>query len=143
MKIQWKLTSKQALQRTKSEIPPWNGQLYQIDSYYTRSLIVFTFTDVSHEAGLRYVNQLEMDLMSLKHRIQSAGPERFSRKSNCACAEIEKHFMELATSAYKSIRRYDGTIHSFEQFKEELTQTNKVIKDSMALLQNVRRLCVH
>ena len=51
--------------------------------------------------------------------------------------------MEMASSAYKSIRRYDGTIHSFEQFKEELTQTNQVIKDSMELLQNVRRLCVH
>ena len=98
---------------------------------------------MSHDAGLRYVNQLEMDLMALKHRIQSASPERFARETNCACTEMEKHFMEMATSAYKSIRRYDGTMHSFEQFKEELTQTNEVIKDSMELLQNVRRLCVH
>ena len=51
--------------------------------------------------------------------------------------------MEMATSAYKSIRRCDGTIRSFEQFKEELTKTNEVIKDSMELLQSVRRLCVH
>ena len=56
---------------------------------------------------------------------------------------MEKHFMEMATSAYKSIRRYDGTLNSFDRFKHELTQTNQVIKDSMELLQNVRRLCVH
>ena len=106
-------------------------------------LLIDLFTDVSQDAGLRYINQLEMDLMFLKHRIQFGSPERLSRKSNCACTEMEKHFMEMATSAYKSIRRYDGTINSFEQFKEELTQTNQVIKDSMELLQNVRRLCVH
>ena len=106
-------------------------------------LLINLFTDASQSAGLRYVIQLEMDLMSLKHRIQFDSTERLSRKSNCACTEMEKHFMEMATSAYKSIRRYDGTMNSFEQFKEELTQTNQVIKDSMELLQNVRRLCVH
>ena len=98
---------------------------------------------MSQDAGLRYVNQLEIDLMSLKHRIQYSSPESVSRRTNCACKEMEKHFMEMATSAYKSIRRYDGTMHSFVQFKEELTETNTVIKDSMELLQNVRQLCVH
>ena len=84
-----------------------------------------------------------MDLMSLKHKVQYASQEIVNNHTNCACAEMEKHFMEMATSAYKSIRRYDGTMNSFEQFKQELTQTNQVIKDSMELLQNVRRLCVH
>ena len=81
--------------------------------------------------------------MALKHKIHSANPEKTTRLTFCACSEIEKHFMEMATSAYKSIRRYDGTMNSFEQFREELAQTNKVIKDSMELLQNVRRLCAH
>ena len=98
---------------------------------------------MSQDAGLRFFNQLEIDLMSLKHRIQCSSPESFSRHTNCTCNEMEKHFMEMATSAYKSIRRYDGTMYSFKQFKKELTETNTVIKDSMELLQNVRRLCVH
>ena len=98
---------------------------------------------MSQEAGLRYVDQLEMDLMSLKHRMLSPSTDKLKRKLNCACSLMEKHFMEMATSAYKSIRRCDGTIGSFEQFKEELTKTNEVIKDSMELLQSVRRLCVH
>ena len=75
--------------------------------------------------------------------MQSASPKMSTRRTNCACTEMEKHFMEMASSAYKSIPRYDGTMNSFAQFKEELTQTNEVIKDSMELLQNVRRLCVH
>ena len=112
-------------------------------SFSTKCKLFRLFTDASHEAGLRYISQLEMDLMSLKHRMKSTCPERVDRKSNCACSEMEKHFMEMATSAYKSIRRCDGTIRSFEQFKEELTKTNEVIKDSMELLQSVRRLCVH
>lgn len=92
---------------------------------------------------MRYVSQLELDLMALKHRLHYASPEMVSKPSNCACAEMEKHFMEMAMSAYKSIRRYDGSMNSFERFKQELTQTNQVIKDSMELLQNVRRLCIH
>ena len=98
---------------------------------------------MSQEAGIRYISPLEMDLMSLKHRMLSPSAEKLKTKSNCACSEMEKHFMEMATSAYKSIRRCDGTISSFEQFKKELTKTNEVIKDSMELLPNVRRLCVH
>ena len=98
---------------------------------------------MSQDAGLRYINQLEMDLMALKHKIHSANPEKTTRLTFCACSEMEKHFMEMATSAYKSVRRYDGTIDSFKQFREELTQTNIVIKDSMELLQNVRSLCPH
>ena len=105
--------------------------------------LIYLFTELPYDAGLRYVNQLEMDLMSIKHRLQHASPELVNRHTNCACAEMEKHFMEMATGAYKSIRRYDGTMNSFQQFKHELTQTNQVIKDSMELLQNVRRLCVH
>ena len=98
---------------------------------------------MAREAGLRYVNQLEMDLLSLKQRLRYADPEVVHKPSNCACAEMEKHFMEMAMSAYKSIRRYDGSVNGFERFKQELTQTNQVIKDSMELLQNVRRLCIH
>ena len=107
------------------------------------NLLNYLFIDGSQDAGLRYVNQLEMDLMALKQRVQSARSDEVNRQTHCACTKMEKHFMEMTSSAYKSIRRYDGTINSFEQFKEELTQTNKVIKDSMELLQNVRRLCVH
>ena len=98
---------------------------------------------MSLNAGQRYIHQLEMDILALKHKMHSASPEMTARHTFCACSEMEKHFMEMATSAYKSIRRYDGTISSFEQFREELAQTNKVIKDSMELLQNVRRLCAH
>ena len=118
----------------------WRAYLFIYLRFY---LFINLFTELSHDAGLRYVNQLEMDLLSLKHRLQYARPERANRHTNCVCAEMEKHFMEMATGAYKSVRRYDGTMNSFEQFKQELTQTNKVIKDSMELLQNVRRLCVH
>ena len=98
---------------------------------------------MSLNAGQRYIHQLELDLLALKHKIHSASPEKTARHTLCACSEMEKHFMEMATSAYKSIRRYDGTMSSFKQFREELAQTNKVIKDSMELLQNVRRLCAH
>ena len=106
-------------------------------------IYLFLFTDLAQEAGIRYISQLEMDLMSLKHRLHYAYPEMTNKPTNCACAEMEKHFMKMATSAYQSIRRYDGTMNSFDRFKQELTQTNQVIKDSMELLQNVRRLCVH
>ena len=51
---------------------------------------------------------------------------------------MEKHFMEIATGIYISIRWYDVTINCFEQFKQKLTQTNQVIKYYMELLQNVR-----
>ena len=98
---------------------------------------------MSQDAGLRYINQLEMDLLALKYKIHSASQRKAARNTFCACSEMERHFMEMATSAYKSIRRYDGTMNSFEQFRQELAQTNKVIKDSMELLQNVRRLCAH
>lgn len=109
---------------------------YEISTKRTKS-------EVAREAGLRYVNQLELDLVSLKQRLRYDTPELVQKPLNCACAEMEKHFMEMAMSAYKSIRRYDGSVNGFERFKEELTQTNKVIKDSMELLHNVRRLCVH
>ena len=118
----------------------WQAYLFIYLRFY---LFINLFTELSHDAGLRYVNQLEMDLLSLKHRLQYASPERVNRHTNCVCAEMEKHFMEMAAGAYKSVRRYDWTMNSFEQFKQELTQTNQVIKDSMELLQNVRWLCVH
>ena len=55
-----------------------------------------------------------MDLMSLKHRLQYASQDiMVDRHTNFACAEMEKHFMEMATGAYQSIRRYDGTMNIF------------------------------
>ena len=55
-----------------------------------------------------------MDLKSLTHKLHYAS-HKSNKPSNCACAEMEKHFMEMATSAYKSVRQCDDTMHSFKR----------------------------
>ena len=90
--------------------------------------------------GIRYMQQLDADMSAIKNKHCN---QNVQKPTNCTCAIMEKHFLEMAESAYRSLRRNDTSPHGFEQFRLELIQTNDVIKDSMEVLKNIRSFCEH
>lgn len=94
--------------------------------------------------GYKYIRQLESDIKSIQVRLHNQEPEtEVKRPMNCTCAIMEKQFLEMAESAYRSVRRYDASPRGFEQFRLELIQTNEAMKDSMEVLKNIRSFCEH
>lgn len=90
--------------------------------------------------GYRYIQQLECDIKSIQERLRFHDPE-VTKPGNCTCVIMEKQFLEMAESAYRSVRRIDASPRGFEQFRRELIQTNEVMKDSMDVLKNIKNFC--
>lgn len=99
--------------------------------------------DLEKEIGYRYLQQLESDISSVRHRLNNPPETERKKPSNCTCAIMERQFLEMAESAYRSVRRIDSSPRGFEQFKRELIQTNEVMKDSLDVLKNIRAFCEH
>ncbi|ESO87887.1 hypothetical protein LOTGIDRAFT_234876 [Lottia gigantea] len=67
--------------------------------------------------------------------VSSSKKENESSKTpSCTCSLMEEHFLQMAETAYKNIRRKDTSPASFEQFKRELTHTNDILKESVDIL---------
>ncbi|XP_045184020.2 uncharacterized protein LOC123542299 [Mercenaria mercenaria] len=98
--------------------------------------------DLEREMGYRYLQQLESDITMVRNKLSNPETE-FKKPSNCTCAIMERQFLEMAESAYRSVRRIDASPRGFEQFRRELIQTNEVMKDSMDVLKNIRAFCEH
>ena len=92
--------------------------------------------------GYRYLQQLESDIASLREKLTIHEQEP-QKTSSCTCAIMERQFLQMAESAYRSVRRIDASPQGFEQFRRELIQTNEVMKDSMDVLKNIRTFCEH
>lgn len=102
-----------------------------------------SISDLEREIGYRYLQQLESDITSVRNRLTSSPESEIKKPSNCTCAIMERQFLEMAESAYRSVRRIDASPRGFEQFKRELIQTNEIMKDSMQVLKNIRAFCEH
>lgn len=98
--------------------------------------------DLEREMGYRYLQQLESDITMVRNKLSNPETE-FKKRVNCTCAIMERQFLEMAESAYRSVRRIDASPRGFEQFRRELIQTNEVMKDSMDVLKNIRAFCEH
>lgn len=61
----------------------------------------------------------------------------------CSCAVMERNFLQMAECAYKRIRRRDSSSSDFERFRNELAQTNDILRQSMALIKHIREICNH
>ncbi|XP_076462896.1 uncharacterized protein LOC143295208 [Babylonia areolata] len=61
----------------------------------------------------------------------------------CTCAVMERNFLQMAECAYKRIRRMDATPADFDRFRNELAQTNEILRESMGLMKHIRDLCDH
>ncbi|GFS04158.1 hypothetical protein ElyMa_001168100 [Elysia marginata] len=61
----------------------------------------------------------------------------------CACATIERDFLQVAESAYKRIRRLDNTPGDFDRFRQEMAQTNDMLKEWLLVMGNIRTICCH
>jgi hypothetical protein len=103
---------------------------------------VFYISDLEREMGYRYLQQLESDITMVRNKLSNPETE-FKKRVNCTCAIMERQFLEMAESAYRSVRRIDASPRGFEQFRRELIQTNEVMKDSMDVLKNIRAFCEH
>ncbi|WAR29101.1 hypothetical protein MAR_002669 [Mya arenaria] len=99
-------------------------------------------TDLEREMGYRYLHQLESDMCGVRHKLVKQEQEVF-KQVHCTCAIMEKQFLEMAESAYRSVRRIDASPRGFEQFRKELIQTNEVMKDSLDVLKNIKSFCEH
>ncbi|XP_050399433.1 uncharacterized protein LOC126816724 [Patella vulgata] len=62
---------------------------------------------------------------------------------NCTCSVMAEHYLQMAEAAYKNIRRKDSSPASFEQFKRELCQTNDILKESVDILTDMKKMCKH
>ena len=62
---------------------------------------------------------------------------------NCKCANIENEILLMAHDAYSKIRRADDSRQAFEQYQEEVNDTNMTIFDSMSILCSIKSLCKH
>jgi hypothetical protein len=102
--------------------------------------------DLEREMGYRYLHQLESDITKVRSKLHKSEAEtelRDRKSANCTCAIMEKQFLAMAESAYRSVRRIDASPRGFEQFRRELVQTNEVMKDSLEVLKNIRSFCEH
>lgn len=99
-------------------------------------------SEFEREMSYRYIQQLDSDIASIRNKLYTAEKE-IAKPSNCTCAIMERQFLEMAESAYRSVRRIDGSPRGFEQFRRELIQTNEVMKDSMDVLKSIRSFCEH
>ena len=61
----------------------------------------------------------------------------------CACATIERNFLQMAENAYKNIRRIDNTTTDFDRFRQELAQTNLILRESLTIIENFKNICEH
>ncbi|KAH3865838.1 hypothetical protein DPMN_032061 [Dreissena polymorpha] len=95
--------------------------------------------------GYRYLQQLESDITKVRSKLlkSETETERDRKSANCTCAIMEKQFLAMAESAYRSVRRIDASPRGFEQFRRELVQTNEVMKDSLEVLKNIKSFCEH
>ncbi|KAL3885435.1 hypothetical protein ACJMK2_025492 [Sinanodonta woodiana] len=98
--------------------------------------------DWMREFGLRYLKQLKADVNTLRMQLKKPSLEVL-KPVDCTCAIMEHHFLQMAESAYRSLRRIDCSPGGFQQFKSELLQTNAVIQDSLQVLQNIKSFCDH
>jgi len=114
----------------------------QVRNLKITSNYYFLFLDFEREMGFRYLSQLESDMSSVRHKLIKPETEVI-KPTNCTCAIMEKQFLEMAESAYRSVRRIDASPRGFEQFRRELIQTNEVMKDSLDVLKNIRSFCEH
>lgn len=64
-------------------------------------------------------------------------------EKNCSCSNIENEILNMARDAYQKIRRHDDTKKSFDQFENELQETNSKIFDAMSILCTIKALCKH
>ncbi|KAK3600366.1 hypothetical protein CHS0354_015509 [Potamilus streckersoni] len=92
--------------------------------------------------GLRYLKQLKEDVNTLRMKLKRQGMG-VSKPVDCTCTVMERHFLQMAESAYRSLRRMDCSPGGFQQFKTELIQTNAVILDSLEVLRNIKNYCEH
>ena len=65
------------------------------------------------------------------------------KRGDCSCLTFEKHFMKVAESAYKNIRRPNRSPQAFQRFRQELCQTNDAMKDSLNILIHMKEFCDH
>ncbi|KAL8589012.1 hypothetical protein ACOMHN_047993 [Nucella lapillus] len=65
------------------------------------------------------------------------------RMAVCTCAVMERDFLKMAECAYKRIRRIDTTPADFDRFRNELAQTNEILRESMGLMKHIRDICDH
>ncbi|XP_052265362.1 uncharacterized protein LOC127867888 [Dreissena polymorpha] len=102
-------------------------------------------SDLEREMGYRYLQQLESDITKVRSKLlkSETETERDRKSANCTCAIMEKQFLAMAESAYRSVRRIDASPRGFEQFRRELVQTNEVMKDSLEVLKNIKSFCEH
>ncbi|KAK3600362.1 hypothetical protein CHS0354_015505 [Potamilus streckersoni] len=98
--------------------------------------------DWMREFGLRYLKQLKVEVNNLRMQLKKPSLEVL-KPVDCTCAIMEHHFLQMAESAYRSLRRMDCSPRGFQQFKTELLQTNAVIQDSLQVLQNIKSFCDH
>ncbi|XP_005113387.1 mucin-12 [Aplysia californica] len=66
-----------------------------------------------------------------------------AKRETCACATIERNFLQMAEGAYKNIRRMDSTVADFDRFRQELAQTNTILRESFAIIENFKSICEH
>ncbi|KAL3885434.1 hypothetical protein ACJMK2_025491 [Sinanodonta woodiana] len=98
--------------------------------------------DWTREFGLRYLKQLKEDVHTLRMKLKRNGID-VSKSVNCTCSVMERYFMQTAESAYRSLRLIDCSPIGFQQFKNELIQTNAVLQDSIEVLGNIKSFCEH
>ncbi|GFO40589.1 hypothetical protein PoB_006709400 [Plakobranchus ocellatus] len=61
----------------------------------------------------------------------------------CACATIERDFLQVAEYAYKRIRCLDNSPGDFDRFRREMAQTNDMLKEWLIIMGNIRNICGH
>lgn len=92
--------------------------------------------------NMNYLKQLETDVTVLNKQLRQSELET-RPDNNCSCAIMERNFLQMAENAYKNIRRHDTSADGFAQFRKELTETNKILKDSLTVLNNMKEFCEH
>ncbi|KAH9489401.1 hypothetical protein Btru_056234 [Bulinus truncatus] len=62
---------------------------------------------------------------------------------DCQCSMIKKYVLQMAESAYKRIKKMDGTVEDFERFRTELATTNNLLRECIANIYSFKTICPH